>query len=122
MSLDKIKRNETTKKYLDKNPLCRYSMNFRVKVKNYLTRGIFPRKNSDLLDILGISLEGYKAYLEMQFDEGMSWHNNTKKGWHIDHIIPTSKARDLNELKQLLHYTNTRPLWAKENLKKYKND
>ena len=59
--------------------------------------------------ILGIDLTGYKEYLENQFTEGMSWENFGE--WEIDHIIPVSKGGSF-------YYTNTQPLWMKENRQK----
>ena len=48
----------------------------------------------------------------------MNWKNNTPKGWHIDHIIPLDSAKTPKALERLMHYTNLRPLWATENIKK----
>ena len=59
--------------------------------------------------ILGIDLTGYKKYLENKFTEGMSWENFGE--WEIDHITPVSKGGSF-------HYTNTQPLWMKENRQK----
>ena len=48
----------------------------------------------------------------------MSWENYGKI-WHIDHIIPISyKNPSLDEVIQRLHYLNTQPLWASENISK----
>jgi len=60
------------------------------------------------------------AHLESKFQEGMSWENYGKNGWHLDHIIPLS-AFDLTDPEQLkiaCHYTNIQPLWARDNLVK----
>lgn len=51
----------------------------------------------------------------------MTWENHGV--WHIDHIKPINyKENDikpnLEEIVKRLHYTNTQPLWAKENIKK----
>lgn len=46
----------------------------------------------------------------------MNWENRNL--WHIDHIKPLSLATTENELYELCHYTNLRPLWAIDNLKK----
>lgn len=48
----------------------------------------------------------------------MSWENHGLFGWHIDHKIPLSSAKDEEELKKLCHYTNLQPLWAIDNIKK----
>ena len=69
---------------------------------------------------LGCSVQELKLHLESLFTEGMDWNNWTIDGWHIDHIKPLSKF-DLTKRKELLkacHYSNLRPLWAIDNLKK----
>lgn len=51
----------------------------------------------------------------------MSWDNHGE--WHIDHIIPIKYMPDgvaptIEEVYRRLHYTNTQPLWAEDNLSK----
>jgi hypothetical protein len=60
-----------------------------------------------------------KKYIESKFKEGMSWDNYGVYGWHLDHIIPLSSAKNEEELKSLCHYTNLQPLWAFDNLSKF---
>jgi hypothetical protein len=71
-------------------------------------------------DYMGCSISYYKDYLESKFQEGMTWKNYGVNGWHIDHIIPCSAfdLTDPEEVKKCFHYTNTQPLWAKDNRKK----
>ena len=72
---------------------------------------------------LGCSLEDLKRYLEAQFVDGMNWANWSRDGWHIDHILPLASF-DLTDRDQFLraaHFTNLRPLWAKDNLKRQKS-
>jgi hypothetical protein len=60
--------------------------------------------------------------LEGLFRDGMSWDNYGVNGWHIDHIKPLS-AFDLtieSNLYLVWNYTNLRPLWATDNLRKGK--
>jgi hypothetical protein len=48
----------------------------------------------------------------------MTWENWSPTGWHVDHIIPLSSGKTESELLKLNHYTNLKPLWAKDNLAK----
>jgi len=77
-------------------------------------------ESSKIVEISGCSLEFLRSYLESLFTKGMSWDNYGVNGWHIDHIIPCS-AFDLSNpdhAKRCFHFTNLRPLWAKDNLEK----
>jgi hypothetical protein len=73
-----------------------------------------------MIDLLGCSIEQFKQHLEQQFDVNMSWDNYSYEVWHIDHIKPLSKfdLSNLEQLKEVCHYTNLRPLWTQLNLKK----
>jgi hypothetical protein len=62
------------------------------------------------------SFEEFFIHIESQFIDGMSWENRSL--WHIDHIIPLATAKTEEEILRLNHYTNLRPLWALDNLKK----
>jgi hypothetical protein len=48
----------------------------------------------------------------------MTWEN--QGSWHIDHIIPlkydNGEELTLEETIKRLHYLNTQPLWATENI------
>lgn len=90
----------------------RNRINQYLKSKNYI-------KNSKSFDLIGCSPEFLKSHIENQFTEGMSWDLMGKK-IHIDHIIPLSSGRNIDEINKLCHYTNLQPLWAKDNLVKSK--
>mgnify|MGYP000910249574 CR=1 FL=1 len=75
-------------------------------------------KSGSAVKDLGCSIQELKVYLESKFQPGMTWDNHGK--WHIDHIIPLS-AFDLTNRTEFLkacHYSNLRPLWALDNIKK----
>ena len=72
---------------------------------------------------LGCSIEEFKAHIERQFRDGMTWDNHSRgeKCWHLDHIKPLASLKDITDtetLKEICHYTNYQPLWEKENLAK----
>ena len=87
----------------------------RINVALYKSKAI---KSNSTLKLVGCTIEEYKQHIESQFSEGMSWDNHGE--WHIDHIKPISSFDITKEDEQLkaFHYSNCRPLWAKDNLKK----
>ena len=68
-------------------------------------------------EYLGCNINMFKQHIEQQFTESMSWENYSE--WHIDHKTPlTYNKPSLEEVAQQLHYTNTQPTWASENMLK----
>jgi hypothetical protein len=90
---------------------CRSRLTKILKLKNM-------KKTNTTFEMIGCTPRFLKEYLEKQFKPGMTWKNHTLKGWHIDHKIPLASAKTQKSLKKLMHYTNTRPMWASENIKK----
>lgn len=79
----------------------------------------FIKKSSKTTELIGCSPSELKAHLEKQFDSKMTWENYGPY-WHVDHIKPCASF-DLSkpeEQRKCFHYTNLRPLEAKENLRK----
>jgi len=73
------------------------------------------------------SLVGYKLndlieHLEKQFEQGLTWENHSRYGWHIDHKRPIDSfnftSSDEEEFKQCWSLDNLQPLWALDNLSK----
>ncbi len=77
-------------------------------------------KSDTTQNLLGCSIDEFKAHIQKQFKPGMAWNNHGLKGWHIDHIRPCSSFNllDPEQQKQCFHYTNMQPLWWNENLAK----
>ena len=73
-------------------------------------------KTKESQKYIGIDWEACKEFIESQFVNGMSWDN--RHSWHIDHFFPVSIAKNCKQLKQLLHFTNLRPIWAIDNIRK----
>ena len=96
----------------------------RIKLTDKLYRSIRQKdeiKENIRIDLFGCTIKELKIHIENQFRNGMSWENNNRDGWHIDHIIPCS-AFDLSDIKQqkeCFHYSNLQPLWCYENLEKH---
>lgn len=70
--------------------------------------------------LLGCSTRELRRHIENRFKPGMSWKNQGRGGWTIDHKKPYA-AFDLNKEEDILavaNYRNIQPLWEKENLQK----
>jgi len=125
---EKIKKatNAYTRKRRSEDSFYRlklmYADRFRRMFKYYLNKDfvmIRPFKNPCKFEqTIGCSLIEYKEYLQSKFKDGMSFKNYGE--WHIDHIIPLSKACNEEQLKLLMLKENTQPLWASDNLHKHK--
>jgi hypothetical protein len=80
----------------------------------------FTSKAYKTRELLGCDYISFKKYFSSLFKKGMNWNKFNKGEIHIDHIRPCSSF-DLTkseEQRKCFHYTNTQPLWAKENLSK----
>jgi hypothetical protein len=107
---------KTYKAQLRKNNLLfKLSDNINTLIRMSIKRSGYS-KTSKTVKILGCSIEDFKKHLEKQFAEGMTWDNRNK--WHIDHKIPISWGASEEEIIALNHYTNLKPMWAEDNIKK----
>lgn len=107
--------NEYRRKRMIEDPLFVIKSRIRSRVKESFRRNGFT-KRSMTREILGCSFEEFKIHIEKQFIDGMSWDN--KDQWHIDHIVPLAMAKSEEEVILLNHFTNLRPMWAIDNMKK----
>ena len=71
---------------------------------------------------LGCTMAELVKHLELQWLPSMSWsnHGNDSGDWSIDHIRPFASfdLTDPEQVKQVVHYTNLRPMWHIDNIKK----
>lgn len=99
----------------ESDPFYKALLNIRSRLSKYV-RSLKINKTQTTLVLLGCDSNVFKTHIEQQFDESMTWDNYGQ--WHIDHIIPLSKAKNDEDLKSICHYKNLQPLWSKDNLKK----
>lgn len=83
-------------------------------------------KSKKSLNIIGLSnWKEFIKYIESTWIEGMNWENygvgKNNSTWHIDHKIPISKAKNVEEVEKLFHYTNLRAMWGSDNIRKSNN-
>jgi hypothetical protein len=118
-SKNRDKRRAISKRHKEKmkntSPEWVLHQRMRARIRSALIGDGFVKKNSTE-EILGCSSEYLKKHIERQFHDGMSWENINNI--HIDHIIPLVSAKTEEEVLRLCHFTNLRPMWAKDNLSK----
>lgn len=94
-----------------------------IKKKGYI-------KQKETNYILGCSKEEFKIYIESKFEPWMNWNNygnwngissEINKSWDLDHIVPLSSAKNIEELYKLNHYSNFQPLCSYINRKIKRN-
>lgn len=99
-----------------RDPCIRIKRNLRARLWDALRRDPRKSRGGSAVRDLGCGISEFREYIAAQFLPGMSWDNWGE--WHLDHIKPLCDF-DLTVREQVLkacHYTNLRPLWAKDNL------
>jgi hypothetical protein len=99
------------------NPSAAIAERLRARIKA-ATRAGGAAKASGIGATTGCSSAELSQWIEKQFLPGMTWDNRSE--WHIDHIIPCSafNMTDVSQQQVAFHFTNLRPLWARDNLLK----
>ena len=110
---EKIRRAQD--RYLDRHPGQRIIQSLRMRTRRAL-KG--KQKAATTFQLLGCTLEEFKAHLARRFLPGMSFE--TYGTWHIDHVRPCASYDMLDPAQQRLcfHYSNLQPLWGPDNIRK----
>lgn len=111
-------QREYEKRRLASDPMFALRSRMQCAIRGSLIKGGYT-KRSRTHEYLGCSFDEFKRHIEKQFLKGMTWENRNL--WHIDHLRPVSSAKTEEELIAIHHFTNLRPLWAKDNLEKSDN-
>jgi hypothetical protein len=89
----------------------------RSIISNRIYQALKSDKKDRSIEYLGCTVAEFMDHIESQFKEGMTWGNHGE--WHIDHIIPIKYDNPtIEDVIVRLHWTNTQPLWANENMSK----
>jgi hypothetical protein len=108
-----------SKERMRSDPCFRMRRSLATRIKNAITKP-GAKKSMSTVSLLGCREDFARVHIESQFLAGMKWGNYGIHGWHIDHIIPCA-AFDLSDedhQKMCFHYTNLRPMWARDNILK----
>lgn len=77
-------------------------------------------KSQSTMQLLGCTVEEFKAHIEKQFEPWMNWGNFGRKGWSFDHIQACSLF-DLSQPEQqaqCFRFSNIRPMHHIHNIRK----
>ena len=122
-----LERQKKNREKINERNRKRYNEDPLFKLKHNIKRAILKNLNGEIkkdstVNILGCSINEFKIYIESMWEEWMTWDNYGKYlkgsknfGWDIDHIIPISSAKTIEEVLKLNHYTNLRPLCSYNN-------
>lgn len=109
-------RTKEAQRAYDARPERRIALRLRSRIWRLLKKR--PRSGVSAVGLLGCTAQEAVEHIEKQFSPGMTWANWGK--WHVDHIRPLS-GFDLTDPAQAAvacHFTNLRPMWAAENMRK----
>lgn len=95
--------------------LFRLKQNLRSRINGYLKVKKILKTNKTI-DFVGCQTEELKKHLESLFDVNMSWKNYGE--WEIDHKIPLSEAKNIEDIYKLNNFTNLQPMWKLDNIMK----
>jgi len=92
----------------------------KKNLRNRLRKFVLGQKKGSINQLIGCDWDFLVEHLESQFTAGMNWENYGVHGWHIDHIRPCASfdLTDPEQQKECFYWSNLRPLWAIENLRK----
>ena len=101
--------------------ICDPQGHLRHIVSSRIRHALKSDKTDRSIEYLGCTIEEFKSHIENQFKENMTWEN--LGDWHIDHIVPIKFKKNgqnptLEDVIERLHWKNTQPMWAKDNIAK----
>jgi hypothetical protein len=117
-SVERKRRTDAYRRVQKENPLYRLRCNLRGRFKEGFLKYRTTKKDSTK-NMLGCSWSFFVSWIESKFNKKMTWQNYGQF-WHIDHIQPLASfdLTNRDEVLKAWHYTNLRPLEAKENIMK----
>lgn len=108
--------NDSQKIKKSQNRLYKLKAQLRSNFSNYVK----GKRSFKTIEYVGCSWEFLKNYLESTFEENYGLPRNWISSFscHIDHIIPLSSAKSIEDVYKLYHYTNLQYLLSHDNISK----
>lgn len=133
---EKIKESHRNYYQKNKSSWCEYNKKraqidpiFKAKIslRKIILKAISGNsKSKKTEEIIGCSYVEFVNHIQKQFQPWMNWSNKgvyngqLNAGWDIDHIIPLSSAKSVDEIYKLNHHSNLQPLcsYVNRNIKR----
>jgi hypothetical protein len=101
--------------------ICDPQGHLRGIVSSRIHNALKSDKTDHSIEYLGCTIAEFKAHIESLFKENMNWENFGD--WHIDHIVPIKYKKNgqnptIEDVIERLHWKNTQPMWAEDNIAK----
>lgn len=115
---NRVKINDRRRKRRKNDPKYNLICRLRTRMNRAVKAAGLDKKCDSSSELLGISYQGLKEWLQAQFTEGMTWEN--RSDWHVDHRVPCDAFDLSDETNQRIcfWYKNLQPMWAKDNMQK----
>lgn len=109
----KPRKNKWLKTKRCTDPLFKVSCNLRTRFHT------FVKGKTKTFDALGVPIDVFRAWIEFQFEPGMSWETYSSE-WELDHIIPVSRFDLTYPAQQSICFgwTNFQPKFRGDNRSK----
>ncbi len=77
-------------------------------------------KSAKTMELLGCTVEQFRAHIESLWQPGMTWKNYGYRGWHCDHVKPVARfdMADPAQQREAFGFRNLQPLWREDNQSK----
>ena len=80
----------------------------------------FNHKSARTMELIGCTVDELRQHLESLFEPWMTWENQGRGGWDVDHIIAcaTFDLTDPEQQRACFNWSNLQPMEHIENIKK----
>lgn len=116
-----IRNRETSKQRCLRDPVYKFRLGIAKQLREALSGRTIYTEKSRMYGITGLTGVELINHLWSTFEKNYGIPRNwvTRDQVHIDHVVPKSRAKTIEEVKKLNHYTNLQLLFKEDNEKKH---
>lgn len=123
----KPRRAEWIAKRKREDPGFKLHLRVQHRILMALKTGDGLQKSAGTRELLGLDPQTARAWIEFQFEPGMSWDNHGGAAadgdpcWEIDHVLPVTRfdLADPAQQRVAFAWTNLQPKWKQDNRSKH---